>query len=49
MSCCPKIPAVSTWDPAKNKKRSIERALRRAQAEAENQTQIQSIVVENKE
>jgi len=49
MSCCPRIPAVSTWDPAKNQKRSIERALRRAKAEAENQARVQNAVVENNE
>ena len=47
MSCCPRIPAVSTWDPAKNQKRSIERALRKALAEQElNQPDI---IVEDNE
>ena len=47
MSCCPRIPAVNTWDPAKNQKRSIERALRKAQAEEE--LKQQNVVVEDNE
>jgi hypothetical protein len=47
MSCCPRIPAVSTWDPAKNQKRSIERALKKALAEEESNQQ--NVVVEDNE
>jgi hypothetical protein len=48
MSCCPRLPAVNTWDPAKNQKRSIERALRKAQAKEEESNQ-QNVVVEDNE
>lgn len=47
MSCCPRLPAVSTWDPAKNQKRSIERALRKAQAKEEESNQPDIIVEDN--
>jgi hypothetical protein len=38
---------VSTWDPAKNQKRSIERALKKALAEEESNQQ--NVVVEDNE
>lgn len=50
MGCCPRIPAVSTWDTAANKKRSVLRALRKAKIKEETSLDAtQQVSVENKE
>lgn len=49
MGCCPRIPAVSTWDTAANKKKSILRALRRAQLKEKAKLDEVTIFIEIQE
>jgi hypothetical protein len=48
MGCCPRIPAVNPWDSAKNQKRSVLRALRKAKLK-EEESISQNNTDENKE